>query len=88
MARSKQAVSATEVARALELSQMAAWHALRRMRDAGELLSSVELVDTPRRINTTVVMYQRLGIKSNWPAWLCPQNLPNFGQRRLVMGEW
>lgn len=88
MRRSRKAVSATDVANRLDISQMAAMYALKRLRARGEILSSVIWVDTPTRRRTTVTVYQRPGLPSHWPAWLSPRTLPPVVGRRLVELEW
>lgn len=88
MRRSRKAVSATDVANRLDISQMAAMYALKRLRARGEILSSVIWIDTPTRLRTTVTVYQRPGLPSRWPAWLCPRTLPPITGRMLVERKW
>ena len=87
--RCRKAVSAVDVATRLEISTMAAMHSLRRLRDRGHLLSSIELIDTPARLRATVEMYQPTAGSNGWPAWLYPTSLPVVAMRRVVVrGAW
>ena len=89
MRRSRKAVSATDVATRLGVSQMAAMYSLKRLRARGEVLSSVIWIDTPTRLRTTVTVYQRPGMKTHlWPSWLCPHALPPIVGRLVVEREW
>jgi hypothetical protein len=59
-------------------SLMATVYSLRRLCDAGHAEKHTEIVDTPSRTGSTVVMYRATSIPhiTEWPQWLAPCNLP------------
>lgn len=69
-------------------SLMATVYSLRRLAKAGHVSMHTEIVDTPTRTGSTIVMYvlQRQP-KSRWPAWLAPTDLPpTLSSRRIERG--
>jgi DNA-binding MarR family transcriptional regulator len=86
--RSRSAWRGADVAARVGISPMAAARSLRRLRDAGAIVSSVSLVDTPSRLRNSVTMYQRAGLRGLWPEWLCPYRLPAISARHVFAREW
>ena len=88
--RARRALSATDVSTRLDISVMSASCSLRRLRERGQVWSSVEVVDRPGRINTPVEFFSKPApARSIWPAWLAPRALPEYAARRMVVrGVW
>jgi hypothetical protein len=69
---------AAAIARLAGVSLMAAAYSLRRLERAGATEREVEIIDTPGRFRTTVLMWRRasMPIEQPWPVWLAPCALP------------
>ena len=70
--------SAGAVAAVAGASLMATVYSLRRLCDAGRAERYTEIIDTPSRTGTTVVLYRASNLPrtTEWPQWLSPCNLP------------
>jgi len=77
--------SAGQVADKVGASLMATVYSLRRLARAGRVEMHTEIIDTPSRTGSTIVMYVlRRQPKSRWPAWLAPTELPpTLSSRRI-----
>jgi hypothetical protein len=69
---------AAAIARLSGASIMAVAYALRRLEAAGHVDRHVEIIDTPGRYGTTVLLWRRAAMPTEqpWPAWLAPCALP------------